>query len=128
MSSIQQANQYHVKPPGESAGQPLNRVFERYTVGEDAVVDLAEKAFDQSPHDGGPCPGSRCTPRSEPRAGRFHLRPCGGVLQRYRPLGKFGEGDVEAVRGELLGEPVIDAAEYVSFAQVDRFGVVEVVG
>jgi hypothetical protein len=64
----------------------------------------------------------------DPRAGRFHLRPCGGVFQRYRPLGKFGEGDVEAVRGELLGEPVIDAAEYVSFAQVDRLGVVEVVG
>jgi hypothetical protein len=31
LSSTRQANQHHVKPAGESAGQPLNRVFERYT-------------------------------------------------------------------------------------------------
>ena len=30
MSSIRQANHHHVKPAGDSAGQPLNRVFERY--------------------------------------------------------------------------------------------------
>jgi hypothetical protein len=30
LSSIQQANQSHATPAGESAGQPFNRVFERY--------------------------------------------------------------------------------------------------
>jgi pimeloyl-ACP methyl ester carboxylesterase len=32
LSSIRQANHHHVKPAGDSAGQPLNRVFERYKV------------------------------------------------------------------------------------------------
>ncbi len=32
MSSTRQANQHHVKLAGEGAGQPLNRVFERYTL------------------------------------------------------------------------------------------------
>jgi hypothetical protein len=31
LSSTWQANQHHAKPAGESAGQPLNRVFKRYT-------------------------------------------------------------------------------------------------
>ena len=30
LSSTRQANHHHVKPAGDSAGQPLNRVFERY--------------------------------------------------------------------------------------------------
>ena len=33
MSSTRPANHHHVKPAGDSAGQPLNRVFERYKVG-----------------------------------------------------------------------------------------------
>jgi hypothetical protein len=32
LSSTRQANHHHVKPAGDSAGQPLNRVFERYRV------------------------------------------------------------------------------------------------
>ena len=32
LRSTRQANQHHVKPVGESAGQPLNRVFERYNL------------------------------------------------------------------------------------------------
>jgi hypothetical protein len=30
LSSTRQANHHYVKPAGESTGQPLNRVFERY--------------------------------------------------------------------------------------------------
>jgi hypothetical protein len=32
LSSTRQANQHHVTPAGESADQPLNRVFERYSL------------------------------------------------------------------------------------------------
>jgi len=34
LSSTRQANQHHIKRAGESAGQPLNRVFEWYRVAE----------------------------------------------------------------------------------------------
>jgi hypothetical protein len=37
LSSTRQANQHHVTPAVESAGQPPNRVFERYNL---TVTDL----------------------------------------------------------------------------------------
>jgi hypothetical protein len=33
LSSTRQANQHRITPAAESAGQPCNRVFERYTAG-----------------------------------------------------------------------------------------------
>jgi hypothetical protein len=46
LSSTRQANQHHVKPAGESAGQPLNRVFERYRI---AAALLAPRVLAESP-------------------------------------------------------------------------------
>src|ERR1035441_7395559 len=40
LSSTRQANHHHVKPAGDSAGQPLNRVFERYRL----VIQLAQRS------------------------------------------------------------------------------------
>lgn len=44
LSSTRQANQHYLTPAGESAGQPLNRVFKRYKltrIGVD-LVTMAE--------------------------------------------------------------------------------------
>jgi hypothetical protein len=46
LSSTRQANQHHLKPAGESAGQPLNRVFERYRI---AAALLAPRVLAESP-------------------------------------------------------------------------------
>jgi hypothetical protein len=38
LTITRQADHHHVKPAGDSAGQPLNRVFERYTMLLDQAV------------------------------------------------------------------------------------------
>jgi hypothetical protein len=43
LSSIRQANHHHVNLAGESAGQPLKRVFERYTHGKAAAEVRARR-------------------------------------------------------------------------------------
>jgi len=41
LSTTRPANHHHVKPAGDSAGQPLNRVFERYTEENDRIWRLS---------------------------------------------------------------------------------------
>jgi len=48
LSSTRQANQHHVKPAGESAGQSLNRVFERYTLSNDIPGQLSNFGGEQA--------------------------------------------------------------------------------
>jgi hypothetical protein len=38
LSSTRQANHHHIRPAGERAGQPLNRVFERYRVQHNKLI------------------------------------------------------------------------------------------
>jgi hypothetical protein len=46
LSSIRQANQHHVKPADESAGQPLDRVFERYRIHLLGVAEHGRRLLD----------------------------------------------------------------------------------